>query len=135
MRLKINNLEVEGKSLKEINALVEVARSLVNEFKSNSSTEGGVRGKREKYIRFPQGKFTVQDLAEDLDISAACVYQRLKAMEVNGDAKIVGETRQQGQRGRGTKYWQVINFPVEPTGEEVISRKEKFDLNLDEVPE
>jgi hypothetical protein len=138
MRLKFNNIEVEGKDKAEIEWLLQRVKDLEAERGINPSTsgEGAGRGRRESFIDFPKGRFTVAGLAEDLGISSATIYQRLKRMETNGDAKIVGEQRNEGQRGRATAIWQVINPQNQlKSGEMVGNASTKFDVDLDEPPE
>lgn len=137
MRLKYREVEVEGKDTKEIDWLLERVKSLASELKPAAGGIGEGSGRKEKYIKFPRGKFTVQELTDELDgeISGACIYQRLMKMEAAGDAKRVGERREPGQRGRATAEWRVINFPPEEQETTARQPREKFEVDLDAVPD
>jgi len=133
MRLKWNQFEVEGKDKIEIEWVLERVKTLASEFKTNNGGDGAGRGRKLSFIKFPKGRFTIQELADKLEISSACIYQRLLKMEAVGDAKRDGEVRKPGSRGKATAYWKVINFPIEETEER--TKSEKFDVNLDEIPD
>ena len=135
MRLKYQDIEVEGRTKQEIEWLIARVQSLAKQFKINKGGGSGpAHSERKekfkgKFIKFPKGKFLIQELANDLNISVPCINQRLMKMREAGDAQIVGRARQEGQRGCGTPYWKVINFPTE--SEEFTPYKKKLDIEID----
>ncbi len=132
MRLKFDNVELEGKNLKEIDALLERAEKFIK-IKQINTNVNQPRGKKSKEIPFPQDEFLINDLAEELGISKGCIHQRLLAMEAKGNAKIVREQREEGQRGKATKVWLVTNHDF--TSKVSTKKKKTFNIDLDNPPE
>lgn len=134
MKLTIGNISVEGKDQKEIEWLLEKVKELRETFPQETIPTTSGSGRLQKYINFPKGPFTVQDLAAEEGVTPATIYTRLKEMESNGDARIVGEVKREGVRGKGAAQWQIINFPAPPAASE-RSVREVIDIDTELNPE
>lgn len=100
--------------------VVSVERNDIGELLvAGEAASTGKRGRKSKEIEFPQTPFTIAELVKKYDVTAPCIYSKIKAM---GDKiVVVEEKRAEGQRGRATKVYQLLDF----INEKKTSKKRK----------
>lgn len=74
------------------------------EFKRSSKK----RGRQKIKIEFPDRPFVIPKLAKELNVSPSKLFTEVTELVNAGKMKIVKVVKNKGQRGRGTKVYQVI---------------------------